>query len=207
MFKLVVFISFLFVSAQLMAQDLDLFDREIIVNSKIKSIYEIISEYKLGDEPEDSGGPCVVYYYKFDPNGNIVEHGLGRISVTYGFQYGKDGRLVSWSWDYHEGERIVFTENNYEHGNFKEELQRNQSYFDRILSTKKPLGKTYLKEIRDVCANYDGQYAVRILKESNSLPIHLKAVLKAKLGELNIGSIKTPEILYVSYQYEYYAAE
>jgi hypothetical protein len=190
------------VSTKPRAIELEYFDRETILKNKISAIHIKVFENKRGEDPKDWGIPCPVYIYKFDDRGNIIEGGLARLGSKHGYQYDDNNKLKSWSWeDKSTGEIKIFTESDFEQGVYNKELAERESELKKMILTKINYREPHEKEIIDTCANIDAIYSIKLINEKHGLPVYFKAIKNAELKTFPDNKLKSPDVLYLWYEY------
>jgi hypothetical protein len=190
-----------------LSQNLQFFDREMIVKHKIKEIWEQISDTEKGTE---NWIPCPNYYYKFDKSGNIVGAGEARVSTGVGYKYNNLNQIVDIFWeDKRTGEvEHYFSSNqrNVENPHrFKSELKKSEERLGKMLSSKTSYQHQPLFSVSDSCAMINAEYILSVKEEQNGLPLFLKAYFNQELeGSPTPRKPVSPKQLYIYYVYEFY---
>ncbi|WP_144391852.1 hypothetical protein [Pleionea sediminis] len=183
------------------ALSLEHFDRAEIIKHKISELSISVSRYKFGEEPDDWGGPCPKYIYKFDQHGNIIETGLARVGTKFGYQYDDSKSMVSWSWENKSsGEVTYFTKDNYDEKEFREEINEREKRFNKMLASKVDFRRPLNVEISDICSTIDAEYRLKLLDSEDDLPLSFKASKTKEIGSFP-KKINSPSVLYISYDY------
>ena len=173
----------------------------MIVDHGIKEIREVTSYYERGSEPEGHEGSCMVFIYKFDRDGNILEEGLARVATTYGFVYDSNKKMTDWTWE--DEEVTHFSEVLKDKpADFTSGLDERQARFDKMLAKKSDYRLSYEDNIVDACFSIDANYRVTLTSEKGSLPISFKATKVREIERLFKKSHSSPKELYFYYDYE-----
>ncbi len=186
-----------------LSQNLQFFDREMIVKHKIKEIWEQISDTEKGTE---DWMPCPNYYYKFDKNGNIVGEGMGRVPTTVGYKYNDKNEMVDIFWQDYRSKKVehYFSSDYDDSAMFLEQLKETEERISPMLNTKVSYSKNPKFNVSDNCALINAEYILSVKDEKNGLPIFLEGKFNKKLDISPMGQIESPKNLYFYYVYKYY---
>ncbi len=205
--KRILILFLLALSFTSLPQNLQFFDREMIVKHKIKEIREQISDTEKGTE---GWIPCPNYYYKFDKKGNIVGAGEARVSTGVGYKYNKSNQVVDIFWeDKRTGEIEHYfssiQKNNENPQRFKSELIESEVRLGKMLSSKINYQHQPLFTVSDSCAMINAKYVLSVKEEQNGLPLFLKGYFKQELEDSPTPRKPiSPKQLYIYYVYEYF---
>ena len=186
-----------------LSQNLQFFDREMIVKHKIKEIWEQISDTPKGTE---DWMPCPNYYYLFDNRGNMVGEGMGRVPTTIGYKYNDKNDMVDIFWQDYKSKKIEhYFSSNYDNlVKFQEYLKETEERKKPMLNTKESYSTHPKIKVSDNCAMINAEYVLSVKDERNGLPLFLKGKIKENLDVSSMSQVESPKKLYFYYVYKYY---
>jgi hypothetical protein len=202
--KIVGFLLLLSINLNCYAQNLQFFDREMIVKHKIKEIWEQISNTEKGG---DDWMPCPNYYHLFDSKGNMVGEGMGRVPTTVGYKYNDKNEMVDIFWQDYRTKKIEhYFSSDYEDSVvFQEQLTETEERIISMLDSKESYSNHPKFKVSDSCAMINAEYILSVKDEKNGLPSFLKGNFKQELeGSPTPRKPVSPKQLYIYYVYEYF---
>ena len=185
------------------SQNLQFFDREMIIEHKIKEIWEQISNTEKGT---DDWMPCPNYYYLFDKRGNMIGEGMGRVPTTVGYKYNDKNAMVDIFWQDYRSKKIehYFSSDYDDLPTFQEYLKKTEERIAPMLNTKKSYSNNPKFNVSDNCVIINAEYILSVKDEKNGLPLFLEGKFNKRLEVTPMGQVESPKNLYFYYVYKYF---
>lgn len=191
--SIIVILLFALSFSSVSQQKLKYFDRRMIVDYKIKKIYEMISfnvhdnikrEMSRFDIVEtDVGTPwraCRNDYFVFDERGNILYTKKKGREARFFYEYNQDNEMIN----YYQGGYYPFEDlrktmdfKEYLGGDkklFQTILTNYQKPFDLLLSSKIDYTQSHYYNIISSCSGIRAKYEMTVVEQKDGLPVLLK---------------------------------
>ena len=195
------------------SQDLQFFDREMIVEYKIKSIRQSIYDKEREKNGKNS---CSSYLYRFDRKGNILTNKIEKEFESYLFEYNNLNKLVNYYWTDKMSKPVINFKESFENQPelFVKIIANYQNVFDEFLNKKSKIETSILRGADGsffrmgngttprYCLIFYRDYSLIIKEEVNGLLSELVGTVIN--NDINNKKKQSPKQLYIYYDYEFY---